>query len=136
MRRHDDARGHRVAAGVQQGNAGTIGVAQQNGCNHAQMVQQLGQNRPGLVVHIVGQQSPLALPIYQSGFTAHIGHGVGITIAPAGVNPAFAPRSLANLMRPVAPHGDGPEPLMQEDDRRTAKQLASLIDASLDGLFP
>ena len=55
VRCHHDAGADRLAAGVQQGDAGAIRMTQQHRSFDAAGLQQRGQHVPGLAVHVVGQ---------------------------------------------------------------------------------
>jgi hypothetical protein len=115
-----------VPAGVQQGDGGAIRMAYEHGLGHAQGLQQRGQSPPGFVVHVVGLVAadvPGPLP---PGLAAHVGHGVGLAIAPARVQPARAACGGAKLGGPVPaallPHGHAAQAFMQEDQGGTFRR--------------
>ena len=71
---HGDASVHRMSAGIEQGDAATIGMPQQHWFLNAGLGQKFGQYLPGFLLQIVGPERVAA---------AHIGHAVGVAIASA-----------------------------------------------------
>ena len=76
---------------------------------NAQRLAQCRQHVPGFGVQVVGLQAPAV---------AHVGHGVGLAITTARVDPAGASRRLAQRGGPVAPQGHAAQAFMQKNQRR------------------
>ena len=117
MRGHHDAGGHRVAAGVQQGDGAAVRMADEHRLADVQVGEQRGEHLPGLAVHVVGLQAPGRSPVAQGGRAKHIRNRVGAPIAAARDHHARASGGCTELVGPVAPHGHRAQAFVQEDQR-------------------